>query len=62
MLSLVGDVKAEGFWLLDGLLLLLLLLLLGLLLGDALLPEVVQLGGSLRVSIAGNQSSTLKRG
>lgn len=56
MLSLVGDVKAEGLWLLEG------LRLLGLLLGDALLPEVVQLGGSLRVSIAGNQSSTLKRG
>lgn len=54
-MSLLGDVKAEGLWLLDGLLLVLRL-------GHALPPVVVQRGGSLRVSIAGNQSSTLKRG
>lgn len=55
-MSLVGDLEAEGLWLLDA-------LLPGLrLLGEALLPVVVQLGGPLRVSIAGNHSSTLKRG
>lgn len=54
-MSLLGDVKAEGLWLLDGLPLVLRL-------GNALPPVVVQLGGSLRVSIAGNQSYTLKRG